>query len=57
MTETTYARLFPGGPIVKHPEGAPLPLVKSRALKRAERSRYEPHVGKKQLAKLNQNNQ
>lgn len=55
MTETTYARLFPGGPIVKHPQGAPLPLVKSRALQRAERSRYEPHVGMKQLAKLNQN--
>ena len=38
--------------IVRDEEGYPLPQGHSREVLRAFRSRYEPHVGKKQQAKL-----
>lgn len=38
--------------VVRHPEGGPLPKGYSREVLRSFSSKYKPHVGKKQLAKL-----
>ena len=37
---------------IRHPEGGPLPHTLTPALVRSMRSKYTPHVGKKQLSKL-----
>ena len=39
----------------RDPAGQPAAVMHSRAVIRAMRSRYTPHVGKKQLAKLSPN--